>query len=554
MTYAYYAVMGGFTVDISHLHDTLSRATITMKGILFLAQHGHFLMITKESIQDKSKADILAKGLVCVQVLWVVGQAIERKAAGYPTTLLEVHTIVHIVCALILYALWFQKPQDVHDPTLISSGDFQGALAFMVLSSRFKSHLQVYMCSGETVCERNGNVIFEKEKEKEKGSVPDLEYSWYWFGNVGRSAMPVHSVTERGPAAHAWSRRVELAADHQQSGQIVTYYKNTRQDLGGITRDYTACNILDTYTLTGDPPPETVLTIYSGQALASGFGPGISTTEGLSDNGIERHPSATDRGVKVMLSQKQLAKLDMAGAFLKSNLGSGIGVNRPISLMDLQDSIRGYHARMLCFREANLKHMMFDYVLESGRDSAAPLLATAMILIPSAYGGVHLGAMNMMFPTPIERSLWITACCILICFASGLGGFFSYLCFAMWLGGYMRYDSFLITRLARLVRWPEEPVGELRDKANDILALVFFRFLANFVREMRRPKARIDTYRHMGNYISAMLFFGTDTLIAVLYIAARLYIVIEAFISLRHVPMGVYQTPDSNFMDYIPHL
>lgn len=36
--------------------------------------------------------------------------------------------------------------------------------------------------------------------------------------------------------------------------------------------------------------------------------------------------------------------------------------------------------------------------------------------------------------------------------------------------------------------------------------------------------------------------------------AARVYIVVESFISLRHVPIGVYQTPDSNFMDYVPHL
>jgi hypothetical protein len=29
---------------------------------------------------------------------------------------------------------------------------------------------------------------------------------------------------------------------------------------------------------------------------------------------------------------------------------------------------------------------------------------------------------------------------------------------------------------------------------------------------------------------------------------------VESFISLRHVPIGVYQTPPTNFMGYIPHL
>jgi hypothetical protein len=39
-----------------------------------------------------------------------------------------------------------------------------------------------------------------------------------------------------------------------------------------------------------------------------------------------------------------------------------------------------------------------------------------------------------------------------------------------------------------------------------------------------------------------------------LYVAARLFIVVESFISLRHVPIGVYRTPNTNFMSYIPHL
>jgi hypothetical protein len=40
----------------------------------------------------------------------------------------------------------------------------------------------------------------------------------------------------------------------------------------------------------------------------------------------------------------------------------------------------------------------------------------------------------------------------------------------------------------------------------------------------------------------------------VLYCAARIYVVLESFISLRHVPIGVYQTPSGNFINYIPHL
>ncbi|KAF4635735.1 hypothetical protein G7Y89_g2353 [Cudoniella acicularis] len=119
MVYAYYVVMGGFVADIDHIHNSLKRVTITLSGIGFMASEGYFPRIKRGDIQDKSKADILAKGLVCVQVLWTVGQVVERKLASYPLTMLEVHTIVHVVCALLMYGLWFQKPLNVQDPTLI---------------------------------------------------------------------------------------------------------------------------------------------------------------------------------------------------------------------------------------------------------------------------------------------------------------------------------------------------------------------------------------------------------------------------------------------------
>jgi hypothetical protein len=40
----------------------------------------------------------------------------------------------------------------------------------------------------------------------------------------------------------------------------------------------------------------------------------------------------------------------------------------------------------------------------------------------------------------------------------------------------------------------------------------------------------------------------------VAYCVARVFLIVESFISLRHVPIEVYQTPTSNFMSYIPHL
>ena len=102
--------MGGFTVDVSNLHNTLSRLTMSARELAFLAKHGHFVKISDAAIRDKSKANMLAKSLVCIQVGWMLVQTVFRKLVGYPVTLLEVHTSVHVACAIVMYGLWFQKP------------------------------------------------------------------------------------------------------------------------------------------------------------------------------------------------------------------------------------------------------------------------------------------------------------------------------------------------------------------------------------------------------------------------------------------------------------
>ena len=44
--YGHYAVMGGFLVDVFHIHNSLRRLTLTPKAIAFLGKHGHFLQVS----------------------------------------------------------------------------------------------------------------------------------------------------------------------------------------------------------------------------------------------------------------------------------------------------------------------------------------------------------------------------------------------------------------------------------------------------------------------------------------------------------------------------
>lgn len=100
--------MGGFVADVSELHSSLERVTISVNGILELARLGQFIDIDARSIADKSKADLFAKGMVMAQLVWLIVNCIGRKVARYPLTLLEIHTCVHVLCALIIYCIWFK--------------------------------------------------------------------------------------------------------------------------------------------------------------------------------------------------------------------------------------------------------------------------------------------------------------------------------------------------------------------------------------------------------------------------------------------------------------
>ena len=80
LLYGYYVVMGGFTLPTQGLsyyppnRMISTRMTLTPRCILTLAKRGIFIPIDRRTIKDKSKADLLAKALAIVQVLWMLSQ------------------------------------------------------------------------------------------------------------------------------------------------------------------------------------------------------------------------------------------------------------------------------------------------------------------------------------------------------------------------------------------------------------------------------------------------------------------------------------------------
>lgn len=83
-------------------------ARLSPEGVIKLAKRGHWINIPRSKIRDKSKANSIQKALVFIQVSWMVGQCIARKINQLPLTILEVHTMVHVVCAIFLYVCWLK--------------------------------------------------------------------------------------------------------------------------------------------------------------------------------------------------------------------------------------------------------------------------------------------------------------------------------------------------------------------------------------------------------------------------------------------------------------
>ncbi|KAK3619489.1 hypothetical protein LTR56_023990 [Elasticomyces elasticus] len=140
IVHSHFALMGGFAIDLAAFDENIvpgkpERLRLTVDGVKLLANVDSTLLpdISREAIQDKSKASPLAKTIVCLQALWFCVQCITRLVQGLSISLLELNTFAHALCAFVIYGLWWSKPLNVEEPILLQGEGLERWVAALVM-------------------------------------------------------------------------------------------------------------------------------------------------------------------------------------------------------------------------------------------------------------------------------------------------------------------------------------------------------------------------------------------------------------------------------------
>lgn len=444
-THSFYANMGGFVFDLEEdcpaERDTFtpkhSRLTVTPRGMALLARCGFLPKISKEDILDKSKSDNLSKVISVVQALWMLAQIVGRLITDLPVTLLEVNTLAHIMCAMIIYILWWDKPKLINEPTKLRGDWVPPISAYMYMSSQISGW------------RRTKPGILKKDWIDPELSILALKPSTARKSELDRlTPMQKASTSKQRLAFIASLRSISMASIPRLQG-------NT--DHGSlITRPISA------FTAKGESSSVAISTLESRLELSQEL---QSTRWTLAAEAMTLHSAISCRVVP-----REIREGD-----------KNIKWVEPITEELLDDSIGNWATENLL------------------RDMSGFVMGMVVWSASMAYGGVHAAAWNGHFPSRIEMWLWRASS---ICIAgSGL----------TWI---------LINLLAR----------------------TFKGFKAYW--------AKVETLR--AHWTSLVGLGSLATLCGLAYLLARIYLVVEAFISLRKLPAAAFETLE--WTQVFPHL
>lgn len=374
LRHAFFATMGGFEIDVDEKYEWIlekkfggkQKRVLNAWGLIALEKLDSLPVIDVETIKARSKADTLAKTLVCFQAIEMIVQVIARKAAGLPITLLELNTLAHVGCAVVMYALWWYKPQNVQETQKIM---VEPALAFLLGSYHEDFPLARF----------TGTASGERHK------------AWK---STSRSSGATSSNSASRSAVESRTTEVQVVA-----GRGYPRSKNTRSR--NATRELSSD--LGRYTVIGTPVGS-----VTGLSHISRLGP------------VRAKPGKLHNSCLVLLPGQSISGVP----FRNDDETTALLLNkRDIQILELKrdtSKTRLEQLQRVIFRGAEcLISAASNVVTVDMRDalSSQKTLASFAIL-GLLYGGIHASSWNGHFPTVIERLLWHISVCIV-----GGGGF-----------------------------------------------------------------------------------------------------------------------------------
>ncbi|KAL8734024.1 MAG: hypothetical protein Q9166_001785 [cf. Caloplaca sp. 2 TL-2023] len=657
-TYGFYVLMGGLAVNVGHLHDRLHRILLTPSGLIHLARKGIFFEVADPDIQDKSKANLLAKGFVLLQITWTLLQCLSRKGIELPLSVLEVHVLVHAGCALIMYVLWFNKPMDIDEPIDVSgqipdeiialmlvqnhcfgmrpNRDFEipieyrpvglsgkkfglwpsrrvSEAAYLMYSPRLPSNSSDLNTSSESdqedvlaVDHLPGSAVSPVPSIESENLVTRSEYCSDRSSKLSSASDQVVHEAQANTNASNLSAMIPsyslptvaqpiIGGDRPPTSAIEALpLAASQQGLEHASRSYTLTRTAAEpgYTCSGftcKPAAEvkTVATIHTGQFLENGIGPkAFLTGEWRGDIvprkrgwGPFRRPDAIvqipedlrkrlplDRiesstivyhfPLSVSLSEKDLRRWQLAGRALRTELTSAKQFDDDSPFLDVEnsaDTIRGAHfvtqARLVGWHGPVLEELYHaTYGTATFSCRYIPLLqgvyhrileleelklgmTNAVMTLPGLlYGALHLTLWNYRFPTYAELLLWRMSSVTLLAVPA--------------------LAAFILFILAVYRKRFQGKAPHGTSKANRDLEGAF---AGATDRKQNGRKGRLASSIKREVILDSWLLASISlVMITAFYIFSRTFIIVESFISLRHVPIGVYT--DVGWSKYIPHL
>lgn len=118
---AFYAIMGGYA-ERKKTNGSEKIVPLEYRSVVQMLEKGRIdpsMLLSQADIRDKGKADNIVKALTLLQVMWLLIQTIARCIQHLPLTTLELSTLAFVLCALLIYFFWWNKPYDVGVRTIV---------------------------------------------------------------------------------------------------------------------------------------------------------------------------------------------------------------------------------------------------------------------------------------------------------------------------------------------------------------------------------------------------------------------------------------------------